>query len=114
YSATQSGGKTTIWVTDPATGQRIRETRVDGAFGLAGTSPGGRWLGLQAEVSEAERKAFDKDGHWKSQFLILDGDLKAPPDKITLDGNFWFDALADDGGALYLIDNLPPVDPTRY
>jgi YVTN family beta-propeller protein len=114
YSTSQSGGKTTIQATNPATGQRIRETTVEGPVDLAGMSPNGRWLGLQALVSEAERKTFDRDGHWKSQFLILAGDLKAPPDKITLDGNFWLDALADDGAALYLIENLPPVDPTHY
>lgn len=113
YATEWSGGKTLLKSVDPGTGETIHQTTVDGTFDAAGLSPNGRWLALQREVSRDEATAFTKSGPWQSHFQIVDRTLGSAK-LIGLDGNFWFDAVSDDGKALYLIENVSLDPPTRY
>src|SRR5262250_3716731 len=65
YVATQEGGSTRLQALDIASGQVLRETKLDGAYGLpmitpdsvlGGLSPDGRWLALQASQPQAHPK----------------------------------------------------------
>src|SRR5439155_233943 len=71
------------------------------AVGLDGTpggmSPDGGWLALQAAPTQ-------QAGKMQSQLVVLDTTFKKPPTQVTLDGDFWFDAISNNGNALYLLE----------
>lgn len=113
YTTTWSGGQTALKAIDSGDGKAIHQATIDGVYDAVGVSPGGTWLGLQREVSRDEAAAYEKAGRWRSGFKILDRALGGAKD-VDLDGNFWFDAVSDDGTSLYLIENLPPILPYQY
>lgn len=113
YATTWSGGKTTLTAVDPKSGATIRQTTLDGVYDAVAVSPNGQWLALQREVSRDEAQAFEKANRWETHLRVLDQAF-ARPKEVALDGNFWVDALSDDGTALYLIENLPPIQPSQY
>lgn len=118
YTATWEDGKTTLQAVDPATGAVVHRTTLNDIYDLAGLSPNDHWLVVRWEPSREEAKTFEKDGKWKSRYLVLDQSLAPTPGMtgapIALDGEFWFDALADDGSALFLIENLNPPYSDQY
>lgn len=97
------------------TGQAIRETSVNGRYslpaaGIAGTfsglSPNSKWLVL--ETKPGYEVDATNASHARSHLAVLDTAFTQPAKRIELDGNFAFDALSNDGSALYLIETLPP------
>ncbi len=50
----------------------------------------------------------------KTHLLVLDADGLGVRDRLTLNGDFSFDAISPDASRLYLIQYLSPGDPTRY
>ncbi|HEX9373720.1 MAG TPA: hypothetical protein VF897_22090 [Roseiflexaceae bacterium] len=108
--------KTRVQAIDLETGQPIRETTIDGAYALptvgldgtpGGLSPNGDWLVLQAAPTV-------KAGHSQSQLAILDTAFKQPPKQVNLDGDFWFDAINNNGYRLYLLEYLPAGARDKY
>ena len=71
-----------------------------------GLSHDGRWLAL----FDPELKR--PDGTFRSRFAILGTALDSAPTQVELGGNFWFEAIADDGKTLYLTENVPWDRPT--
>jgi len=101
--------QTTVSAIDPHAGQTMRETAVDGAWELphanisgapGGLSQNGGWLALTEPFTGAQPRKH-------SHFLVLDTSFSQPPRDVSLDGNFWVDALSNDGTNLYLIENIP-------
>ena len=98
------------------TGQPIRQITLNDVFelpaveldgGPGGLSPDGRWLVLQTSP-------YRRDGKWQSRFIVLDTAFKQTPRTVNLSGNYLFDAISNDGNGLFLIENIPPEDPTQY
>ena len=123
YTVEHADGRTIVRTIEMATGHPARETVLDGNYilpaigldGLAGgLSANGAWLALMALPSPADLQAYKRDRNWQSRFAVLDTAFATPPRHVELKGNFWFDALSDNGAALYLIENLPPEEPEQY
>ena len=89
------------------TGQTLAETAVPTGFdfprgdlfgdSLSGLSPKGAYLALQS---------LDRDGQLvvRSHYLVLNTSLSFPAVRIDLNGDFEYDALADDGSRLFLLE----------
>lgn len=110
---------TTLEAYDVATGALQRKTVVDGDYALpavqidgtsGGLSPNGRWLALGST-------AHGGFGSLQSGFVVLDTAFARPPQRVDLDGDFRFDALADDGASLFLAELIAPptaAGPSDY
>ena len=114
YSTTWNDGRTTLQATNPTTGRPVRQMTIEGTYDLAGLTPSGSQLVLQYVPSRAEVETYTKDERWKSRFLVLDGSLSESPFSVALDGGLSFDAISPDGTALYLVEDLPALQPTEY
>ena len=115
YTAEYGNGKTTVRAADVKTGQTLRQTKIQGEYDLTsvdmngrpdGLSHNGRWLVLT--------QAYTSASSTQSRLAVLDTAFAQPPKWIQLDGNFWFDAISDDGNALYLIERLSTGFPANY
>jgi len=117
YTATYDGAHTQIAALDPLTGAVLRatslahayQTQWDEGYGTAdagGVSPNGRWLALTGSHE------YHADGPVLSRFAVLDTAFAQPAQLLVLTGNYTFDALANDGQTLFLIENLPPDQTT--
>lgn len=112
YTATYDGTRTRVEAYDPTTGVVRRTTVLDGKYDLVrdgglevgGVSPDGRWLALAGPPSYRPARQTE------SRYAVLDTAFAQPPRLVTLDGEYTFDALANDGAALYLIEYLPAAD----
>jgi hypothetical protein len=71
-----------------------------------GLSPDGSTLILISPRTSFPRETTD--------FVRIDTEHFSNPHPFTLDGDFSFDALAPDGGSMYLINYTSPHDPTAY
>jgi len=106
--------QTTVRAIDPRTGHTLRETSVAGRYtlpeqgigaALGGLSPNGRWLALGSKPGvEVGANNVTRE---RSRLVVIDTAFTQQPKKIELDGNFTFDALSNDGTALYLIETVP-------
>ena len=111
---TSNGGNATILrVLDLHTGAVVRETTLVGLYELpsvgigeapGGLSPDGRWLTLQGSGNDRQR----------SSLAVLDTAFAHPLRTLELDGRFEFDALANNGAALYLTEYPVPSAEDRY
>lgn len=115
YAVEYSAGQTTVRAVDARTGQTLRQWQIEEGFSLiqadtegrpGGLSPNGHWLVLSPVRADAQTNP--------SRFAVVDTTSTEPPRLITLDGNFWFDAISNDGGALYLIERPSTTDPAFY
>jgi len=117
YTASYDGAHTQVAALDPLTGAVLRTASLehayqfqwDDGYGLAdagGTSPDGRWLALTGSHE------YHADGRVLSRFAVLDAAFTQPAQVLVLAGTYTFDALANDGQTLYLIENLPPDQTT--
>ena len=50
----------------------------------------------------------------RTTFAVFDANRLRRAQRLTLDGDFSFDALSPDGRLLYLIEYVKPQNPTRY
>jgi hypothetical protein len=115
YVATQEAGSTRLQALDIASGQILRETKLDGAYGLpmitpdsvlGGLSPDGRWLALQTAQPRTNAK--------KTQFLVIDTNFTQPPRQANLDGVFLFDGLNNSATSLFLTESLADDPTAKY
>lgn len=114
YAVIPAPGGGIVRVTDPATGTAIRDIAVPAGFNLPaayGASPGalspdGNWLVLAAAAQRSGAAV-------RSGFQIVDTRTGSADPPITLDGDYAFDAMSNDGSHLYLVEH-PTSDPTRY
>lgn len=128
YTASYDGTRTRVDARDPVTGVVRRTATLEGRYDVGGdgwngateagnTSPDGHWIALTGS------REYQADGPTRSRFAVLDTAFAQPPRTLALDGALTLDALANDGNALYLIENLPveqvtttpvPVATPRY
>ena len=109
YEVRADGASTVVSAIDPRTGGVLREGRLGGSYdvphaygpGPSGLSPKGRWLALAAPQ---RRDA----GRVVSRFAILETATLTVAGTAELPGDFTFDAIAEDGRTLYLIEHPRP------
>ncbi len=112
YTASYDGTHTQVDARDPVTGMVRRTATLEGRYNVGGdgwngateagnTSPDGHWIALTGS------REYQADGPIRSRFAVLDTAFAQPPRTLALDGAYTLDALANDGNALYLIENLP-------
>jgi hypothetical protein len=96
-------------------GQVIRARAVRGRFAVPAVALDGTAGGLSADratlVLIRPRARFPRD---ETPLVVLDARRLIVRDRITLRGDFSFDALSPDGATMYLIHYLSRRDPTRY
>ncbi len=116
YSVEHGEGTTTVRAIEVKTGRTVRQTQVGGQYDLTyvdldgkpgGLSPDGHWLVLSPAFTNAPASQ-------PNRFAVLDTTSSQPPRLVTLDNNFWFDAISNDGHTLYLIERLSTPDPASY
>jgi hypothetical protein len=115
YVAVRAPGGTVVREVD-RDGGRIRASRpLRGRLVIPVVAADGSATGLSADgttlVLAAPRNTFPRR---RSAFSVLDTRRLAPRSTITLPGDFTLDAIAPDGGRLYLIQSTSPEDLTRY
>jgi len=115
FVAFAAGTGTRIERIDAHGGGTLRTLFVQGAWGIPvatysnkgeGVSPDGSTL-VVADVVHTWP-------HSRSSFLFLDPQTLRIRDRITLRGDFAFDALSPDASRLYLIQHVSSADTTRY
>jgi hypothetical protein len=96
-------------------GQVVRSTLLPGKFTVPAVALDGSASGLSADrrtlVLIKPRAAFPRA---RTPFVVLDARRLRVRDRVTLPGDFSFDALSPDGASMYLIQYLSRRDPTRY
>lgn len=104
----ESGDTTTLWARDLG-GRPVFDVALPGRYALpdaygaapSGFSPNGRWLvALSRDAAE-------------SRFVIVDIAKAAVASTVTLGARFSFDAIHNDGSAMYLIEH-PIAGSTAY
>jgi hypothetical protein len=114
YVTLQDGGNTLVARTAVAGGRVLRYTRVAGWFTIPAVAYDGTASGLSADggtlVLIEPRKTFPRT---TTRFAVLDARRLALARRITLHGDFSFDAVSPDGTTAYLIQYLG-ADPNRY
>jgi len=115
YVALAAGAATTIVRTDAHGGGVLKSTTIAGAWGIPvatyastgeGVSADGRTL-VVADVVHSWP-------HARSSFRFLDPRTLRTRGRITLSGDFAYDALSPDASRLYLIQHVDVNDATRY
>jgi hypothetical protein len=96
-------------------GQVLRSRPLAGNFTVPGVALDGSAAGLSADgttLSLIRPRAGFPQAHTK--LLVLDATRLQVKRRITLRGDFSFDAISPDGASLYLIQYLSRRNPTRY
>jgi hypothetical protein len=115
YVAVGGGAETTVVRIDARGGGVLNSATVDGTWGVPvvtyanegeGVSLDGKTLVLGDVVRSWP--------HTRSSFLFLDPRSLAVRDRVTLKGDFSFDALSPNASRLYLIQHVDSNDTTRY
>lgn len=115
--------QTAVRAVETASGRVLREIDVPGHYTLppvgmdgapGGLSANGRWLVLAGSPLADQRVPGEQGKPWHSRFALVSTELGTPAKHFELDGNFWFDAISDDGASLYLIEYLAPEQQNRY
>jgi hypothetical protein len=98
-----------------AGGQVLRSTFLGGRFSIPAVALDGSAGGLSADGGTLAlvkpRPGFPRA---RTPLATLDTDPLRLRKRVTLPGDFSFDAISPDGTWLYLVHYLSPRDPTRY
>ena len=115
YATIGAGDRTIAVRTGIGTGEIQSTAALDGNWGVplvaydgtpSGLSGDGRTLALIKP-----RRTFPRES---TSFSFLDTARMRVADRLTLRGDFSFDALSPDGRTMYLIEYPDPRDPTAY
>jgi YVTN family beta-propeller protein len=107
--AVPDGKKTYVEAFDTSSGDQLWSRPIEGRFEVRAVAEDGSVaaLGLPRETSGYTI------GRPSTTFVLVAANA-ARPRTITLDGNFEAEAFSTDGGSLFVIEYLPPRNPTSY
>ncbi|HYM63081.1 MAG TPA: hypothetical protein VES61_00215 [Gaiellaceae bacterium] len=115
YVALSVRGDTLVAKVEREGGRVLDRNALRGRFTIPAVALDGSADGLSADgrtlVLIRPRVRFPRA---ESAFAILGAERLRVRERLTLRGDFSFDALSPDGSLLYLIEYLSPRDPTRY
>jgi outer membrane protein assembly factor BamB len=104
YTATPSGGATTVARIDVASGRTLGSLRLPGRWTLPATVIGGA---PDAATADGRILVLARAGARATRFALVDASLRRAPRTITLPGRFAFDAIAPDARRMFLIEPRP-------
>ena len=104
YTATPSGGATTVARLDVASGRTLGSLRLPGRWTLPATVIGGA---PDAATADGRTLVLARAGARATRFALVDASLRRAPRTITLPGRFAFDAIAPDARRMFLIEPRP-------
>ena len=104
YTATPSGGATTVARIDVASGRTLGSLRLPGRWTLPATVIGGA---PDAATADGRTLVLARAGARAARFALVDASLRRAPRTITLPGRFAFDAIAPDARRMFLIEPRP-------
>ena len=104
YTATPSGGATTVARLDVASGRTLGSLRLPGRWTLPATVIGGA---PDAATADGRTLVLARAGARAARFALVDASLRRAPRTITLPGRFAFDAIAPDARRMFLIEPRP-------
>ena len=104
YTATPSGGATTVARLDVASGRTLGSLRLPGRWTLPATVIGGA---PDAATADGRTLVLARAGARAARFALVDASLRRAPRTITLHGRFAFDAIAPDARRMFLIEPRP-------
>jgi hypothetical protein len=114
YVTHNEHGRTIIREQSPS-GAVLQSTAVAGRFAVPAVALDGSPGGLSADgstlVLSKPRRGFPQP---RTELLLVDTDGLDVQDRVTLKGDFGFDAISPDAALLYLIQYLSERDPSRY
>jgi hypothetical protein len=115
YVTLPAGTGTVVAKVGQEGGEVIRSRFLRGRFAVPVVALDGSAAGVSSDggtlVLVRPRATFPRA---TTSFAVLDANRLRAPQRITLDGDFSFDALSPDGDLLYLIEYVAPKDPNRY
>ena len=121
YHATQVGGRTLVYAVELPSGRLAGQAVVRGGFAIPAVAIDGTPSGLAADGSRLvvirPRQRFPRRRTQLAIFEIRSArELRPDPirPRITLPGDFSFDAISPDGDTIYLVEYLDRRDPTEY
>jgi hypothetical protein len=113
YLTNSKQGNTTVREFGPA--GNVRSGTIPGRFTIPAVGLDGTPSGISADGNTLAlirpRSSFPQS---RTRLLILDAHKLTIMQRLTLKGDFSFDAISPDGSTLYFIQYLSPHDPTRY
>lgn len=111
YVTSSHEGTTTVRAVGPDAHSRA----LKGRFTVPAVALDGSPSGLSADGSTLAlikpRRSFPQS---KTKLVVLDTGNFSIRNRLTLNGDFSFDAISPDGSELFFIEYLSPRDPTRY
>jgi hypothetical protein len=115
YSAVAAGGETVALQIAKGTADIRTTARLRGEYGVPLVAYDGTASGLSADGERLilwnPRRTFPRE---TTEFALLDTSGMKVLERITLRGDYSFDALSPDGTTLYLIRYTDTRDPTAY
>ena len=116
YSTLDAGrDRTVVASTDVGTGEVVHAETLGGEWSVPLVAYDASASGLSADgevlILIRPRTGFPRE---TTEFAVLDTERLRLRDRLTLHGDFSFDAVSPDGGRMYLIRYLDPRDPTAY
>ena len=106
--AVRDEDRTRLLTLDSVSGDHLWSRDVDGKLEVKIASEDGRLVAL------GPRGATGYAGGRSSTTLVIVGADAPEPKTIELAGNYEPEAFSTDGDSLFVVEYLPPTDPTRY
>ncbi len=115
YVTLRAGRGTLVARIARGSGAVLRSRLLVGRYTIPAVAYDGSAAGLAADESTLvvirPRIGFPRR---ETPFAVLDGRSLRVRERVTLAGDFSFDALSPDGRLLYLVEYVSPRDPTKY
>lgn len=115
YLAVPDGARTLVAEVEADGGELVQQRVVSGRYSVPGVSLDATAGGLARDGSTLvliqPRVTFPQA---RTELVVLDPARLEVRERLTLHGDFSFDALSPDGRTMYLVEYIDPRDPTRY
>ena len=112
-SALVADGDTVVAALDPATGKPSSTARLHGELAVRVVSADGSRVALMAPPAEGQ-EPWEPVPRSSTAIVVADAAGAEAPQRYRLRGNFEPEAFSSDGGHLFLISYVPPLDPSAY
>lgn len=106
-------GDTVVATLDPATGAPSSTARAPGELAVRVVSGDGSRVALMAPPAEGQ-EPWAPVPRSSTAIVVAEADGTRAPQRYRLRGNFEPEAFSSDGGHLFLISYVPPVEPSAY
>jgi hypothetical protein len=108
------GGDTVVATLDPVSGEPSSTARLQGELAVRVVSADGSMVALMAPPVDGQ-EPWVPVPRASTEIIVADAQgTGVPPERYRLRGNFEPEAFSSDGGHMFLISYVPPLDPSAY